>query len=141
MIIKIQNLDQLKQIFELEQELFGQHCYTYEQLLDMYNNPSYVYYVFLKDEKVLGYLILMDTVDEYEIIKIGVAKNTQGMGIGSQLMALAKSLEKPLLLEVSSNNTNAISFYEFHKFQLISKRKNYYADGSDALIYKFSDKE
>ena len=140
MVEKLSKLEQLQQISKLESELFGEHCYTYEQLLNMYNDQNYQYYVFLKEETVLGYLILLDTIDEYEIIKIGVAKNTQGMGIGSQLMALAKSLDKPLLLEVSSLNTNAIGFYEYHGFKLIFVRKKYYSDGSDGLIYKYDEK-
>lgn len=138
MIQKLTNDNELRQIASLEHELFHDHCYSYDQLLEMYENQNYSYYVALNEQQeVLGYLILLDIIDANEIIKIGVSPRTQGMGIGSKLMQFAKDLNQPLLLEVSSLNKNAISFYEYHGFKLINVRKNYYADGSNGLIYRW----
>lgn len=142
MIEKLTTDNQLKQIAKLEHELFHDHCYSYDQLLEMYENENYSYYVALNEDGiVLGYLILLDVIDANEIIKIGVNPKSQGMGIGSKLMQFAKELDQPLLLEVSSLNTNAISFYEYHGFKLINIRKKYYADGSDGLIYRWEQSE
>ena len=39
-----------------------------------------------------------------------------------------------LLLEVSQSNTIAENFYKSFDFSTVGRRKNYYKDGSDALL-------
>ena len=39
-----------------------------------------------------------------------------------------------IILEVNSQNYNAIKLYEKQGFKQISKRKAYYSDGNDALV-------
>jgi ribosomal protein S18 acetylase RimI-like enzyme len=39
-----------------------------------------------------------------------------------------------MLLEVSTENTAALGFYERARFVGISRRRGYYRDGSDALV-------
>ena len=39
-----------------------------------------------------------------------------------------------ILLEVSQSNVNAERFYERFDFSTVGIRKNYYKDGSDALL-------
>ena len=41
---------------------------------------------------------------------------------------------KKLLLEVSELNLNAEEFYNRFNFITVGKRKNYYKDGSDAVL-------
>ncbi|GAA5414346.1 GNAT family N-acetyltransferase [Ureaplasma ceti] len=141
MLTRIQDKSELRALSELEQALFKNHCYSLEQLEDMYADQNYVFYTFKENDIVLGYMIVLETADEVELIKIGVSPLAQGKGIGTKLMSIIKEGPKDIFLEVSANNTNAISFYEYHGFQFIHRRKAYYQDGSDGLIYKYSVKE
>ena len=47
---------------------------------------------------------------------------------------LKKSGVKKIFLEVSTNNFPALNLYKNNGFVQISVRKNYYEDGSDAIL-------
>jgi len=66
-------------------------------------------------------------------------KKFRKKGFGSYLMSyLIKKCEKlnlkKLLLEVSQNNVTAEKFYSHFDFFTVGIRKNYYKDGSHALL-------
>tara|TARA_Y100001968_G_scaffold330294_1_gene381735 strand:+ start:2122 stop:2580 length:459 start_codon:yes stop_codon:yes gene_type:complete len=78
-------------------------------------------------------------MDELQITAIAVHPNHQGIGKGkiilSKLLFRAKSLGlNKATLEVKNNNSSAKALYKSLDFKLSGKRKNYYRDGSDALI-------
>ena len=51
------------------------------------------------------------------------------------LIKLCKDLKiNKILLEVSLKNTTADRFYSHFEFSTVGIRKNYYKDGSDALL-------
>ena len=64
------------------------------------------------------------------------------MNIGTLLLeyiinTAKKRQIKNIFLEVRKSNISAISLYTKNKFEIISKRKNYYSDtGEDALILR-----
>lgn len=129
--------EHLEQLSFLEKELFLDHCYSKEQLKQMLEDKNYINLGFYENNILYGYAILLKLPDELEIIKIGVSKQAQGKGIGTKMMEEIKKISPEIFLEVSSLNTNAIGFYQYHGFKLISTRKQYYSDGSDALIFKW----
>ena len=49
-------------------------------------------------------------------------------------MNLKKLKINKLLLEVSQNNLNAENFYNRFDFNTVGTRKNFYKDGSNALL-------
>ena len=68
-----------------------------------------------------------------------VKKKFRKKGLGSYLMSyVIKKCEqlnlKKLLLEVSQSNTTAERFYSRFDFSTVGIRRNYYKDGSDALL-------
>jgi ribosomal-protein-alanine N-acetyltransferase len=72
---------------------------------------------------------------------IAVSGTAQGRGVGrlllEKLIAIAVSHEcSQLLLEVRSDNVSALGMYERFGFESISKRRDYYASGVDALIMR-----
>lgn len=139
MIRPIENLNELDQLFLIEKELFNHHAYAYEQLEEMYDNDDYeiLGYFDDQDELLEGYLILLKTADHFEIIKIGTAQHLQNQGIGTKMLDVAKQYDRPLILEVSENNQKAINFYLKNGFNLLNERREYYQDGSNALIMEF----
>ncbi len=84
-----------------------------------------------------GLLLLRQAADEAEIITIGVLPQQRRTGLGGALLHDATGqLQqcKALFLEVSETNAGARQFYLDLGFAEAGRRKDYYADGSDALI-------
>ena len=78
-------------------------------------------------------------LDEAQINYFVVNKKFRKKGFGSYLMSyLIKKCEhlnlKKLLLEVSQSNVTAERFYSRFDFSTVGIRKNYYKDGSHALL-------
>ena len=88
---------------------------------------------------VIGICVIQVVLDEAQINYFVVNKKFRKKGFGSHLMNyLIKKCEKlnlkKLLLEVSQNNVTAERFYSRFDFSTVGIRKNYYKDGSDALL-------
>ena len=135
MIIEINKYDEeiLKKINLLEQEIFIESYYTFETLKDMVNKKEYKILVF--DEDVKGYLILHDSYDLYEIMKIAVKKEFRNKKIGEQLINFyLNNWEQNLFLEVRESNEIARCFYEKIGFVSVGKRKNYYTNGETSIL-------
>lgn len=87
-----------------------------------------------------GFVVYRITLDEAEIITIGVAPNARNTGIASAMLGivigeLKKNGVKSIFLEVSSDNTPARKLYESNGFTEIGVRPKYY-DGVDAIMMK-----
>ena len=88
---------------------------------------------------VIGICVFQVVLDEAQINYFVVHKNFRNRGFGSHLMSfLIKQCEKlnlkKLLLEVSRSNITAEKFYSRFDFSTVGIRKNYYKDGSDAVL-------
>ena len=88
---------------------------------------------------VIGICVFQVVLDEAQINFFVVNKKFRKKGYGSHLMSyLIKQCEEininKLFLEVSKNNINAVNFYSKFDFFTVAVRRNYYKDGSDALI-------
>ena len=88
---------------------------------------------------VIGICVFQVVLDEAQINYFVVNKKFRKNGFGSYLMSyLIKNCEKlnlkKLLLEVSQTNVTAERFYSRFDFYTVGIRKNYYKDGSHALL-------
>ena len=88
---------------------------------------------------VIGIFVFQVVLDEAQINYFVVNKKFRKKGFGSYLMShLIKKCEKlnlkKLLLEVSQSNVTAERFYSRFDFFTVGIRKNYYKDGSHALL-------
>ena len=88
---------------------------------------------------VIGICVFQVVLDEAQINYFVVNQKFRKKGFGSYLMIyLIKKCEelslKKLLLEVSQGNVNAERFYSRFDFYTVGIRKNYYKDGSHALL-------
>ncbi len=87
----------------------------------------------------IGICVFQVVLDEAQINYFVVKQKYRKKGFGSYLMVnLIKRCEKlklkKLLLEVSQSNITAQRFYSRFDFSTVGIRKNYYKDGSDALL-------
>ena len=93
----------------------------------------------LSKNLVVGICVFQVVLDEAQINYFVVNKKFRKKGFGSYLMShLIKKCEKlnlkKLLLEVSQSNVTAEKFYSRFDFSTVGIRKNYYKDGSHALL-------
>ncbi len=94
--------------------------------------------IFLR-KKIIGIYVLQVILDEAQINYFSIKQKFRRKGYGSYLMNyLIKECEnlniKKLLLEVSETNSIAKSFYCRFDFLTVGRRKNYYRDGTDAVL-------
>jgi len=88
---------------------------------------------------VIGICVFQVVLDEAQINYFVVNQKFRKKGFGSYLMSyLIKKCEelslKKILLEVSQSNVTAERFYNRFNFFTVGIRKNYYKDGSNALL-------
>lgn len=92
---------------------------------------GYVCRVDKEGGEVRGYAVLMPTVDEAELLNIGVAAGYQRKGWGRAMLremlevARAKNMRR-VFLEVRSSNVAAIALYRSAGFSVIGVRLGYY---------------
>ena len=88
---------------------------------------------------VVGICVFHVVLDEAQINFFVVNQKYRKKGFGSYLMSyLIKHCENlnisKLFLEVSHTNVTAEKFYSSFNFSTVGIRRNYYKDGSDALL-------
>lgn len=90
--------------------------------------------------EVVGYALLKGVIDEWELYRIAVAEKYRYRGIGNQLLRffLEKNVRLTgtirLFLEVRRSNSARL-FYQKLGFVESGKRKKYYSDGEDCILY------
>ena len=97
---------------------------------DCFTKPYYGVFAF-ENEKVIGYAIMLEVVDEATLMDIAVDKDARGKGGGRALVdfVIETSMEnnmREIWLEVRESNHTAIALYEGSGFEHIETRKNYY---------------
>ena len=88
---------------------------------------------------LIGICVIQVVLDEAQINFFVINRKFRKRGFGTYFMTdLIKRCEKlnlnKLLLEVSQSNIAAKEFYNCFDFSTVGIRKNYYKDGSDALL-------
>jgi len=82
-------------------------------------------------ERVIGYLVAMEGVDEVHLLNITVAPAWQGHGLGSGLLTSLCDWSRQrqaqwLWLEVRASNARAMAVYQRLGFKRVGTRKAYY---------------
>ena len=131
----IDDIDYIEQIFNLEKEIFTSSAFNRTYLDTLIKGDNSFIYVYLLENKVLGYLMVLDSIDVYEILAIATIEEYRNKGIAQELLDKIKI--KDIFLEVRESNQVAINFYKKNKFKEISVRKNYYSEPTEnAIIMK-----
>jgi len=124
--LTLENIELLKGSFLLETRVKE----------DISNNPFAKYLVYLKSDKVIGYIYYSDIYERCEINQIEVTPEKRGLGIGSMLMEkLTSIVDKDITLEVRIDNEIAIKMNEKFGFNKKAIRKGYY-NGTDGILMK-----
>ena len=129
------DIDYIEQIFNLEKEIFKSSAFNKSYLDTLIKGDNSFIYAYLIDDKVSGYLMILDSIDVYEILAIATVEEYRNKGIAQKLLDKIKT--KDIFLEVRESNKIAINFYKKNKFKEISIRKNYYSKPNEnAIIMK-----
>ena len=129
------DINYMEQIFNLEKEIFKNSAFSKSYLNTLIKGDNSFIYIYLIDDKVCGYLIILDSIDVYEILAIATIEKYRNKGIAQELLDKIKT--KDIFLEVRESNQTAINFYKKNNFKEISIRKNYYSEPTkNAIIMK-----
>ena len=110
-----------------------------KQWAEEFNKEDIKVFGLLFENLVIGICVLHVVLDEAQINYFVVNQKFRERGFGTYLMTfLVKYCEKlninKLQLEVSKTNTIAENFYRRFNFLTVGIRRNYYRDGTDALL-------
>ena len=128
-MIRTPNLDELQYLYDLVESEFN---VKYSD--NVYTN----WLVYIDNNKIIGFLNYDSIYDKAEIEYIYVDPLYRKSGIATKLFnKMLEDLDKKnidsITLEVRSDNTSAINFYEKNGFKSVSIRKNYYGN-IDAIL-------
>ena len=138
-MISIQEIDHKE--FELCYELDSNTIclWTKKQWESEFNKRGVKVVAISLKNKIIGIYVIQIIIDEAHINYFSIEQKFRRKGYGSFLMSFlikqSKKLRiKKLLLEVSEKNSTAEAFYSKFNFLTVGIRKNYYKDGSDAIL-------
>lgn len=130
----------LEEIALLEGVNFSQPL-SLRQIEEMDRSERYRIYSEEDERGVCAYLIIHDSFDVYEIIKIAVRSDVRRKGIGEKLIKKAFSeIELPLFLEVRESNFVAQELYKKLGFEKVGERKGYYQDTGEKAVLMLLNK-
>tara|TARA_B100000989_G_scaffold296752_1_gene280678 strand:- start:781 stop:1230 length:450 start_codon:yes stop_codon:yes gene_type:complete len=131
----------LNKIYALEKMIFTNEAWTLNMLKNELSGINNSETLIIEENKlILGYFIYRKLLSEYHILNLGVYPLKQNKGIGSILLEyFLKDIENisSVFLEVKKSNFSAINLYRKNGFRICGERKNYYRDGSSALIMNY----
>ncbi len=138
-MISIKEIDhkELELCFELDTKTIC--LWTKKQWESEFKKRGVKVVAILIGKKIIGIYVVHTIIDEAQINFFSIDKRFRRKGYGTYLMNyLIKQCEKlnikKLLLEVSEKNSIADVFYSEFNFLTVGRRKNYYKDGTDAVL-------
>ena len=127
----------------LDKELFPYSPWTTGQYKEEFSSPTRHFVVALDEaQSIIGYAgVFAPGATEADILTVGVVPDHRGKGIAKALMALITDWAKAqgstaMMLEVKTDNIEAISLYKSLGYLELNIRKNYFGAGLDAQVMR-----
>jgi ribosomal-protein-alanine N-acetyltransferase len=142
----VMEIADLPAVMAIEEDVYP-HPWTRGNFLDSLKSGYQTWVLRDADGALLGYFLLMLSVDEAHLLNISVRGDLHGNGLGRYLLAKVISLANEnilssVLLEVRPTNRRALAVYERFGFIRIGVRKKYYPAAAgqreDAIVMRFS---
>ena len=135
--VKQINENDLELCFELDSNTIS--LWSKKQWTNEFKKEGTKVFGLLISNLLIGICVFQVVIDEAQINYFVVHQKFRNRGFGSHLMNfLIEECEKlnlkKLLLEVSRSNKTADRLYNRFDFSTVGIRKNYYKDGSDAVL-------
>ena len=127
----------------LDKELFPYSPWSASQFKEELSSPTRHFVVAEDvDQKIIGYAgVFAPGAAEADILTVGVVPEHRGKGIAKALMALITNWAKEqgttaMMLEVKTDNREAIGLYESLGYSTLNIRKDYFGPGLDAQVMR-----
>lgn len=138
--MKIEKFDKkiLEDIENIEKESFNEP-WLKEVYMKLIEKDNVFVYGAKADNRLVGFILIMDMIDVLEVIRIAIKKEYRRQGMGEDILReFISDSDKDIFLEVRTSNEKAIKLYKKIGFELLNIRKNYYKDTNEsALIFRF----
>ncbi len=134
--------ENIEDIVQLESQMDTDDLRWSRQSIEKsFENSCYKCWIIKENNKIWGYVSIMDLGEEYEVLRIVVHPKARMRGMAQRLLeALTEQAGKKgvsnIFLEVREHNYPALLLYEKMGFQIVGKRENYYHKGENALTMK-----
>ena len=127
------------EIYNLDVMCFNNH-YSLSTIQADLENDKVVFFVYEKNNQIVGYISVYYFMDEANLQKIAVIQKERRQGLATELIQYSIEYLKAqnignYYLEVNEHNLIAIKVYEKLGFNIISTRKKYYGEDS-AIIFE-----
>jgi len=127
----------------LDKELFPYSPWSASQYKEEFSSPTRHFVVALEaQQNIIGYAgVFAPGAAEADILTVGVVPDHRGQGIAKALMALITDWahaqgSTAMILEVKSDNLEAIGLYESLGYSKLNVRKDYFGAGLDAQVMR-----
>ena len=127
----------------LDKELFPYSPWSASQYKEEFSSPTRHFVVALDDaQNILGYAgVFAPGGAEADVLTVGVVPDHRGKGIAKALIALITDWAKAqgstaMMLEVKTDNSEAIGLYESLGYSKLNIRKDYFGAGLDAQVMR-----
>lgn len=129
------------EVFDLEKEIFGTHAWTLTQVKEELSGSRRLYVGAIDGEKIVGYAGIAANGESADIHNVAVQSGYRRQGIARRLIARLESWASNqgasnALLEMRVGNIEALPLYLSLGYKEISRRKDYYGAGIDAIVMK-----
>ncbi len=129
-------------LVRIEADRFDSDRLSRRSLIGLANSRSAWMLVATRGDRPVGYAVLLIRRGgrSARLYSIAVAAKEAGRGIGRRLLSEAEAAARlngadGMHLEVRADNGSAIAFYERAGYRPTGKRRGYYQDGMDALLF------
>ena len=140
---RLANAFDLPVFVSLDKELFPYSPWSASQYKEEFACPTRHFVVAVDaDQKIIGYAgVFAPGAAEADILTVGVVPEHRGKGIAKALMALITNWAKEqgttaMMLEVKTDNREAIGLYESLGYSTLNIRKDYFGAGLDAQVMR-----
>jgi ribosomal-protein-alanine N-acetyltransferase len=140
---RVANVFDLPVFVSLDKELFPYSPWSASQYREEFSSPIRHFVVAVDElESIIGYAgVFAPGAAEADILTVGVVPEHRGKGVAKALMALITDWAKAqgttaMMLEVKTDNLEAIGLYESLGYSKLNNRKDYFGAGLDAQVMR-----
>jgi ribosomal-protein-alanine N-acetyltransferase len=140
---RVANAFDLPVFVSLDKELFPYSPWSTSQYKEEFSSPTRHFVVAVDAaQNIVGYAgVFAPGGAEADVLTVGVIPTHRGKGIAKALMAMITDWAREqgsiaMMLEVKTDNFDAIGLYESLNYSKLNVRKNYFGAGLDALVMR-----
>lgn len=140
-MFRLANLSDIERICEIEAECFKEPYKRSDIEYEISKNPVNKFVLALDNNQIIGFIDFMITFNSATINQIAVTKDMRNKGVATLLLNIMETyfpkegedVVENVTLEVRKSNVPALNLYEKNKYEMITIKPHYYADGEDAV--------